>query len=85
MAETVWAGSRDRFPFLFGNGSNRNREWGLLGRDSPEREQRDMSCLVREWLAGTGSGACWAETSQSKSRERFPVLFVLKEHDQGLP
>ena len=53
LAETVWAGSRDRFLFWFGNGSNRNRELGLLGRDSPERDQRDISCLVREWLAGT--------------------------------
>ena len=30
MTEMVWAGSRGRFLLLFGNGSNRNREWGLL-------------------------------------------------------
>ena len=41
-------------------------------------------CPVREWLAGTGSGGCWAETNQCKSRERFPVLYVLNEHDQEL-
>ena len=35
------AGSRERLLVLFGNGSNRNREWGLLGRDSPERESRE--------------------------------------------
>ena len=45
MAEAVWAGSRERFLFLFGNGSNRNREWGLLGRDSPEREQINIPGL----------------------------------------
>ena len=27
---------------------------------------------------------CWAETNQTKSRERFPVLFWLNEHDQEL-
>ena len=43
--ETVWAGSRETFFFLFGNGSYRNREWGLLGRDSPERDQRDILVL----------------------------------------
>jgi hypothetical protein len=53
LAEIVWAGSRERFLLLFGNGSNRNREWGLLGRDSPEREQRNIPGLVYEWLAGT--------------------------------
>ena len=29
-------------------------------------------------------GACWAETNQSKSRERFPVLFGLNEQVQEL-
>ena len=48
------------------------------------REQREIPGLVWEWLAGTGSGACWAETNQSKSRERFPVLFGFNEHDQEL-
>ena len=42
MAETVWAGSRERFLVLFENGSSRNREWGLLGRDSPVKEQREV-------------------------------------------
>ena len=53
LAKTVWAGSREIFLFLFGNGSNRNREWGLLGRDSPEKKQKDIPGLVWEWLAGT--------------------------------
>jgi hypothetical protein len=48
----VWAGSRERFLSLFGNGSNRNWEWGLLGRDSPEREQRYIPGLIYERLAG---------------------------------
>ena len=56
----------------------------LPGRDSMGREQREIPGLVWEWLAGTRSGACWAETNQSKSRERFPVLFGLNEHDQEL-
>ena len=56
----------------------------LPGRDSLGREQREIPGLVWEWLAGTGNGACWAETNQSKSRERFPVLFGLNEHDQEL-
>ena len=47
----------------------------LPGRDSLGREQREILGLVWEWLAGTGSGACWAETNQSKSRERFLVMF----------
>ena len=46
MAETVWAGSREKFLVLCWNGLNRNREWGLLGRDSPEREQREVFGLV---------------------------------------
>jgi hypothetical protein len=46
------------------------------------RAQRDMPGLVWEWLAGTGIGACLAETNQSKRRERFPALFELIEHEQ---
>ena len=53
LAETVRDGSRDRFLFLFGNGSNKNRQLGLLGRDSPEREQRDKYGFVQQWLEGT--------------------------------
>ena len=50
MAKTVWARSRERFLFLFGNGSKRNREWGLLGRDSPEREQREViGVLIQQY------------------------------------
>ena len=45
MAEIVWAGGRERFLDLFGNGSNRNRELGRLGRYSPEREQREVPTL----------------------------------------
>ena len=30
------------------------RTWPPSGRDSPEREQREMFGLVYEWLAGTG-------------------------------
>ena len=56
----------------------------LAGRDSMGREQREIHGLVLEWLAGTGSGVCWAETNLSKSRDRFPVLFGLNEHDQEL-
>ena len=45
-------------------------------------ERDSWSCLRmasrnREW-------GLLAETNQSKSRERFPVLFGLKEHDQEL-
>ena len=61
-----------------------SREWGLLGRDKPEQDQREVPGLVWEWLAWTESGVCWAETNQSKSRERFSVLFGLNEHDQEL-
>ena len=46
MAETVSARSRERFLVLCWNGLNRNREWGLLGRDSPEREQIEVLGLV---------------------------------------
>ena len=56
----------------------------LPGNESVGREQKEIFGLVWEWLAGTGSGACWAETNQSKSRERFQVLFVLIEQDQEL-
>ena len=56
----------------------------LPGRDNRGREQREILCLVWEWLAGTGIEACWAETNRSKSRERFPVLFGLIEHDEEL-
>ena len=48
----------------------------LPGRDSINRE---IPGLVWESLAETGRG-----TNQSKSRERFPVLFGLNEHDQEL-
>ena len=48
LAETVWAGSRERFLLLFGNGSNRNREWGRLGRDSPGR--------MSQWTASGEDG-----------------------------
>ena len=54
----------------------------MPGRDSTKREQRDIPGLVWERLAG--SGDCWAETNQSKIRERFPVLFGLIEQDQEL-
>ena len=53
----------------------------LPGRDSMGREQREILGLVWGWLAGTGSGAFWAETSHSNSRERFPFQFGLIEHD----
>ena len=56
----------------------------LPGRYSMGREQGEIPGLVWEWLAGTGCGACWAETNQSKSRERLPVLFGLNERDQEL-
>ena len=56
----------------------------LPGRDRMGREQREIPGLVLECLAGTGRGACWAETKQSKSRERFPVLFGLNVRDQEL-
>ena len=42
LAETVWAGSREQFLVLFVNGSNKNSECGLLGRDTSEGESRDM-------------------------------------------
>ena len=54
LAQTVWVQSRERFLLLFGNGSDRSMEWGLLVRDSPAREQREIPGLVWEWLAGTG-------------------------------
>ena len=46
LAETVMAGSRERSLVLFGKSSNSNREWGLLGRHSPEREKRQIPGLV---------------------------------------
>ena len=49
----------------------------MPGRDSMGREQRESPGLVWEWLGGTGSGACWTEKNQNKSRERFLVLFGL--------
>ena len=55
----------------------------LPGRDSIGREQREIPGLFWQWL-GTGSWACWAETNQSKSRERILVLFGLNKHDQDL-
>ena len=63
---------------------SRTKNWPLPCRDSPEREQREIPGLVWEWLAGIGSGACWAETNQSKSRERFLVLVGLIKQDQEL-
>ena len=56
----------------------------LPGRDSLGREQREILGLVWVWLAGTGSGASWAEANQTKGRERFLVLFGLIEQDQEL-
>ena len=56
MAETVLAGSRERFLVLFRNGLYRNREWGVLGRDSPEREQREVPGLVQIYQAVPGTG-----------------------------
>ena len=56
----------------------------LPGRDSMGRVQREIPGLGWAWLVGTGSGACLAETNQSKSRERFSILFGLNEHDQDL-
>ena len=38
MVETVWAGSKERLLVLSVNYSNRNKEWGLLGKGSPERD-----------------------------------------------
>ena len=46
LTETVWAGSRERFLVLCRKGLNINREWGLLGRERPEREQREVLGLV---------------------------------------
>ena len=60
------------------------RKRRLLGRDSPERNQRDIAGLILEWLAGAGSWACWAETAQRNSRERFLVVFGFIEQDQKL-
>ena len=54
LAETVWTGSRERFLFSFGNWSNMNREWGLLARDSLEREQREVPGPV--WMDWAVSG-----------------------------
>ena len=56
----------------------------LPSRDSINRDQRENLGLGWEWFAGTGSEACRAETNQSKSRERFPALCGLNEHDQEL-
>ena len=56
----------------------------LPGRDSMGREQREILGLVWELLARTGSGAYWAETNQSKSREKILVLFGLNKQDQEL-
>ena len=56
----------------------------LPGRDSMGKEQREIPGLVWEWLAGTGSVACLAETNQNKSRERFLVLYGISNHDQEL-
>ena len=50
MAEKVLAGSRERFLVLCWNGSNRNRERGYLGRDSPERESRGRFLVFFIWF-----------------------------------
>ena len=49
----------------------------------PGAEKDSWSCvgMVR---TGTGRRACWAETVQRESRERFLVLFILIEQDQEL-
>ena len=62
LAETVWAGSRERFLVSCWNGQNRNREWGLLGRDSPDREQREVLGLVHIDWAGPGNGINWEKS-----------------------
>ena len=62
LAETVWAGSRERFLVLCWNGSNRNREWGLLGRDSPEREQKEVLGLFCIDWAVPGTGIKWEKS-----------------------
>jgi len=44
--------------------------------------ERDFwSCLG---MVSRNSRVYWAETNQSKRRERFPVLLGLNEHDQEL-
>ena len=42
LAQTIWAGSRERFLVLVVNGSIRNRDWGLPNRDRPGREKRQV-------------------------------------------
>ena len=77
MAETVWTGSRERFLVLFGNGSNRIREWGLLGRDSPEREQREVPGPVQIYRSVPGTGAKW-ENSQFRPflKQSFTFTYI---------
>ena len=50
------------------------REWGVPGRDSPERDQRKIAGHVWIDWAGPGIGPCLAETVQRGSRERFLVF-----------
>ncbi len=47
----------------------------LMGKESPEQEQREVPGPV--WIAGVGprTDPCLAETVQRGSRERFLVLF----------
>ena len=45
MAETVWAGSSERFLFLFGNGSNRNRS-GACWAETVQRGSRKIFLVL---------------------------------------
>ena len=52
LAEKVWAMSSERFLVLCWISLNRNMEWGLLGKDSPEREQRETEQFQELWKMG---------------------------------
>ena len=71
LAETVWAGSRERFLALCWNGSNRSREWGLLGRDCPERQQRKILGLYIDWVVPE----TWMKWEQHHFRCFFKLTF----------
>ena len=54
-------------------------EGAACQRQSGPGAKRGSGSFLVMVITGTGSGACWAETVQRESRERFLVLFVLIE------
>ena len=55
---------------------SRNREWGLLGRDKPEQEQREVPSPVWIEWAWPGTGTKWMK-SQFRQLKKLPFTIYI--------